>query len=161
MSKLCEVRSEVRCSPEGFFSAVEVWVKKPHVVNKRLCGVKEDEGQTVCSDDLGHTLALLTRTAVQDLAEVLLFLHIHPADSGSKSGEPWHVGVRTIIPKVETNPNEPNRFKEIIVKSKIKMRPRASESALGLLPCSNMQISNKKGLSYLHLFYTDLYFIQI
>ncbi|XP_061620526.1 probable tRNA (uracil-O(2)-)-methyltransferase isoform X1 [Phyllopteryx taeniolatus] len=42
MPKVFEVKCPAECQnlPGGFWSAVDVWIKKPHVVNKRLCGVQ-------------------------------------------------------------------------------------------------------------------------
>jgi len=38
-TELAEIKS-VECSAEQFMSAVIVWLKKPHVVNRRLCGAE-------------------------------------------------------------------------------------------------------------------------
>jgi len=36
---VAEVES-VKCTTEQFVSAVIIWLKKPHVVNRRLCGAE-------------------------------------------------------------------------------------------------------------------------
>ncbi|XP_068164537.1 probable tRNA (uracil-O(2)-)-methyltransferase isoform X2 [Antennarius striatus] len=43
MLKLSELKfpADIETLPGGFWAAVDVWIKKPHVVNKRLCGVTE------------------------------------------------------------------------------------------------------------------------
>jgi len=38
---IAEVES-VNCSTEQFINAVIVWLKKPHVVNRRLCGAEHE-----------------------------------------------------------------------------------------------------------------------
>lgn len=40
MPKLFEITFTDKSNTGGFWSAIDVWIKKPHVVNKRLCGVK-------------------------------------------------------------------------------------------------------------------------
>ncbi|XP_072542951.1 probable tRNA (uracil-O(2)-)-methyltransferase [Salminus brasiliensis] len=119
MSKIFELKLEVKCSPEGFWSASDVWIQKPHVVNKRLCGVKEGEYVAVSTEGLGRSLALLTRTPSQELADVFPFLHVHTAESGHEAEEKWCVGVRTIIPKVRPDSSGANLCKEIVVKDLI------------------------------------------
>uniref|UniRef100_A0AAR2LEJ7 tRNA (uracil-O(2)-)-methyltransferase n=1 Tax=Pygocentrus nattereri TaxID=42514 RepID=A0AAR2LEJ7_PYGNA len=118
MPRVSELSLDVRCKAEGFWSAAEVWIKKPHVVNKRLCGVKESEYEAVCSEDLGSCLARLTGTHGHELSELFPFIHVYTVDSGIKAEESWCVGVRTIIPKVEPNCNG-NVYKEVIVKDLI------------------------------------------
>ncbi|XP_007255112.3 probable tRNA (uracil-O(2)-)-methyltransferase [Astyanax mexicanus] len=119
MSKLFEIRPEVRCSATGFWSACEVWIQKPHVVNKRLCGVKEGRyEEAVNTEGLQRSLALLlTRTPAQDLTQLLQFIHRSAAESEQQS---WSVGVRTIIPKVASNSSGANLCREIIVKDFIR-----------------------------------------
>ncbi|XP_057711163.1 probable tRNA (uracil-O(2)-)-methyltransferase [Corythoichthys intestinalis] len=43
MAKSFEMKLPPGCQslPGGFWSAVDVWIEKPHVVNKRLCGVRQ------------------------------------------------------------------------------------------------------------------------
>uniref|UniRef100_A0A3Q3INW1 Uncharacterized protein n=1 Tax=Monopterus albus TaxID=43700 RepID=A0A3Q3INW1_MONAL len=47
MPQLVDIKVPGECNtlPEGFWSAIDVWLKKPHVLNKRLCGVKETESK--------------------------------------------------------------------------------------------------------------------
>ncbi|XP_066537309.1 probable tRNA (uracil-O(2)-)-methyltransferase [Hoplias malabaricus] len=115
MSKLCEVNLGVRCSEESFWSSCEVWINKAHVLNKRLCGVKESNSRTLCSsfEELRYTLTVLTQTTDHELADILPFIHLYTEDSVHKAKEHWSVGVRTIIPKVHSGANV---FKEVIVK---------------------------------------------
>ncbi|KAI4905047.1 hypothetical protein NFI96_016023 [Prochilodus magdalenae] len=119
MSKVSEVNLAVKCRPEGFWSAAEVWIKKPHVVNKRLCGVKETEYEALGSEDIGHSLARLTGIQEHELAEVFPFLQVYTADCDHKTAGSWCVGVRTIIPKVGPTCNGANLYKEIVVKDLI------------------------------------------
>uniref|UniRef100_A0A3Q4GE35 tRNA (uracil-O(2)-)-methyltransferase n=1 Tax=Neolamprologus brichardi TaxID=32507 RepID=A0A3Q4GE35_NEOBR len=94
--------------PDGFWSAVDVWIKKPHVVNKRLCGVKETDSKDVDQDDLRlllHDPELFT--------DVLLFV-ITGASAAHEADKPWSSSVRTFIPKV--NCYGTNLHKEIILK---------------------------------------------
>ncbi|XP_028284959.1 putative tRNA (uracil-O(2)-)-methyltransferase [Parambassis ranga] len=112
MPKLCAVKFPGECKtlPEGFWSAVDVWVKKPHVVNKRLCGVKETESKDV---DRGELLRLLGNTEVCE--DVLLFLNseLSPAQTHAQD-KPWSSSVRTFIPKV--NSYGTNQHKEVLLK---------------------------------------------
>ncbi|XP_062849226.1 probable tRNA (uracil-O(2)-)-methyltransferase [Trichomycterus rosablanca] len=109
MTRLCELSVGVECRYEGFWSAVDVWLQKPHVVNKRLCGATESEYTAVESDGLGAVLCGLTGINVQDLPQILSFLHpeYHTVPT-------WSVGARTIIPKVTSG--GATVYKEIIVK---------------------------------------------
>uniref|UniRef100_A0A3B5KZC1 tRNA (uracil-O(2)-)-methyltransferase n=1 Tax=Xiphophorus couchianus TaxID=32473 RepID=A0A3B5KZC1_9TELE len=87
--------------PEGFWSAVEVWVKKPHVVNKRLCGATETESRDVDSGDLRKLLDSNEEEEEELLQDVFQFLGsgVSPAHTHQK-GKPWSSRVRTFIPKV-------------------------------------------------------------
>uniref|UniRef100_A0AAX7SQP5 tRNA (uracil-O(2)-)-methyltransferase n=1 Tax=Astatotilapia calliptera TaxID=8154 RepID=A0AAX7SQP5_ASTCA len=74
--------------PDGFWSAVDVWIKKPHVVNKRLCGVKETDSKDVDQDDLRlllHDPELFT--------DALLFM-ITGASAAHEADKPWSSSVR-------------------------------------------------------------------
>ncbi|XP_076828603.1 putative tRNA (uracil-O(2)-)-methyltransferase [Brachyhypopomus gauderio] len=119
MLKSLEVNFEVKCRPEGFWSATEVWIKKPHVANKRLCGAKVTEYTDVDTDKLRHSLTLLTETSDQELAEVYSFLHVHTANDGHESARSWCISSRTIIPKADLNCEGVNVYREIIIKDLI------------------------------------------
>ena len=111
MPKLFDIKFPGECKtlPEGFWSAVDVWVKKPHVVNKRLCGVKETESKAVGREAL---LFLL-----EDPQPVLSFIssRLSPAQTHDKE-KPWSSSVRTFIPKV--NRYGTHLHKEVILKGK-------------------------------------------
>ncbi|XP_004571252.1 putative tRNA (uracil-O(2)-)-methyltransferase isoform X2 [Maylandia zebra] len=110
MPKLFDIKFPGGCKslPDGFWSAVDVWIKKPHVVNKRLCGVKETDSKDVDQDDLRlllHDPELFT--------DALLFM-ITGASAAHEADKPWSSSVRTFIPKV--NCYGTNLHKEIILK---------------------------------------------
>lgn len=112
MPKLFDIKFPGGCKslPDGFWSAVDVWIKKPHVVNKRLCGVKETDSKDADQDDLRlllHDPELFT--------DVLLFM-ITGASAAHEPDKPWSSSVRTFIPKV--NCYGTNLHKEIILKGK-------------------------------------------
>ncbi|XP_061565608.1 probable tRNA (uracil-O(2)-)-methyltransferase [Cololabis saira] len=111
MSKHVEVRfpADVRTLPEGFWSAVDVWVKKPHVVNKRLCGATETQGRDVGTGGLQD---LLQEPGL--FQEVMKFLCRGTAPSHTQEDTVWSCSVRTFIPKV--NCYGTNMQKEIILK---------------------------------------------
>uniref|UniRef100_A0A8C3A668 tRNA (uracil-O(2)-)-methyltransferase n=1 Tax=Cyclopterus lumpus TaxID=8103 RepID=A0A8C3A668_CYCLU len=100
MPKLFDIKFPGECKtlPEGFWSAVDVWIKKPHVVNKRLCGALR---------------FLLDAPALTD--EVLSFIadRVSPAQAHEKE-KPWSSSVKTVIPKV--NSYGTNLHKEVILK---------------------------------------------
>lgn len=100
MPKVFDITCPAGCTtlPEGFWSAVDVWVKKPHVVNKRLCGVKETESEDVDS----QALRFLLHDPDSELShDVLTFLtcRVSPEETHSRE-KPWSYSVRTFIPKV-------------------------------------------------------------
>ncbi|XP_030635578.1 putative tRNA (uracil-O(2)-)-methyltransferase [Chanos chanos] len=115
MSKVFEVKFTDRCKvlPEGFWSAVEVWIKKPHVLNKRLCGVKETEDKNVDTEELEKHLCDLTCSGIQEWTEALSFLQAGTDEDHETAGR-WCVAIRTIIPKVNTGGE--NLYKDIVVK---------------------------------------------
>lgn len=110
---------EVKCRPEGFWSAVDVWIKKPHVVNKRLCGATETEYRDVSGEELELCLYSLTGINLRDLPGILPFLHAH---TGHQTVPSWSVGGRTIIPKAVIQSNGPKVYKEIVVKGEMTLK---------------------------------------
>lgn len=114
MIKLCELSIGVQCRSVDFWSALNVWLQKPHVVNKRLCGAIETEYTVVqCDEDLCAAVCRLIHISVQDSPQILAFLHpeYHTVPS-------WSVGSRTIIPKVIKTQDPVH--KEIIVKGNLQ-----------------------------------------
>lgn len=114
MPKLIDFKFPAGCTtlPEGFWSAVDVWIKKPHVVNKRLCGVKETESENVGREALQFLLD------DPELSENV-FSFLTGGDSPAQTDEhekPWSSSVRTFIPKV--NCYGTNLHKELILKGK-------------------------------------------
>ncbi|XP_028838119.1 putative tRNA (uracil-O(2)-)-methyltransferase [Denticeps clupeoides] len=100
--------------PSGFWSAVDTWITKPHVVNKRLCGAKQDESRDVGADEVVQTVSRLTNCDIQDDVVSFLDTDLHEPD------QRWSVGCRTIIPKV--NPYGTDVQKDIIVKDFYRQR---------------------------------------
>lgn len=96
MPKLHDIKFPSGCQtlPGGFWSSLDVWIKKPHVINKRLCGVKETEGEYVGKEALKFLL-----DDSESSAEVLSFISGHVPQT-EQHEEPWRFSVRTIIPKV-------------------------------------------------------------
>lgn len=96
MAKLSGLKFPGGCQtlPEGFWSAVDVWVTKPHVVNKRVCGAKETGGENVDREALRFLLddPELSRDVVSFLTG--------PAPPAQGHHQPWSATIRTIIPKV-------------------------------------------------------------
>ncbi|KAM8897274.1 putative tRNA (uracil-O(2)-)-methyltransferase isoform 2-T2 [Spinachia spinachia] len=112
MPKLFDVNFPGECKtlPEGFWSAVDVWIKKPHVVNKRLCGTKETE-----SKDVGDEALLFLLDDPELLREVLSFItNKVPPAQGHATESPWSSTVRTVIPKV--NSYGTTLHKEVVLK---------------------------------------------
>ncbi|XP_076017805.1 putative tRNA (uracil-O(2)-)-methyltransferase [Genypterus blacodes] len=108
MPKLCDIKFPGGCKtlPESFWSALDVWIKKPHVVNKRLCGAKEAE-----CDDVGF----LGLDLSEHSQEVFSFLSsgFTPEHTHDKE-ESWCFSVRTFIPKVNCYGSKLQ--KEVLVK---------------------------------------------
>lgn len=105
--------------PEGFWSAVDVWTKKPHVVNKRLCGVTQTDDRDVDLGELKDFLSKLTQCNVStdEFSEVVSFLDgITDHVKDHLIDRQWCLTVRTIIPKVNTYGT--NVHKEIILKGR-------------------------------------------
>ncbi|KAM9836651.1 putative tRNA (uracil-O(2)-)-methyltransferase isoform 2-T2 [Aulostomus maculatus] len=121
MPKVLELKCPGECGnlPGGFWSAVDVWTKKPHVVNKRLCGVKETESREVSGGALSF---LFGGGAAAELPpEVVSFL------TRGASAEPTHgpqaafsSSVRTFIPKV--NSYGTSAHKEVVLKDPDRLR---------------------------------------
>ena len=112
MPKLFNIKFPGECKtlPEGFWSAVDVWIKKPHVVNKRLCGVKETE-----SKDVGREALLFLLDDPELTQDVLSFITRGMSEAETHDQEkPWASTVRTFIPKV--NSYGTNLNKELILK---------------------------------------------
>ncbi|XP_038140877.1 probable tRNA (uracil-O(2)-)-methyltransferase [Cyprinodon tularosa] len=98
--------------PEGFWPAVEVWLKKPHVVNKRLCGATVTESRNVDIEDLRTLLGTDDGELHQDVS-VFLCSGASPAHT-HQGDKPWCSTVRTFIPKVSCYGAK--RQKEIVLK---------------------------------------------
>ncbi|XP_030193956.1 putative tRNA (uracil-O(2)-)-methyltransferase [Gadus morhua] len=99
MTKLHEVKFPAECKslPDGFWSAVDVWIKKPHVVNKRLCGATETPSEEVGTENLG----VLLDPKSTDSHDVLSFLTRGQSTALTHDQEnTWTFSVRTFIPKV-------------------------------------------------------------
>ncbi|XP_023201901.1 probable tRNA (uracil-O(2)-)-methyltransferase isoform X2 [Xiphophorus maculatus] len=136
MPKLSDAEFPSGCKslPEGFWSAVEVWVKKPHVVNKRLCGATETESRDVDSGDLRKLLDSNEEEEEELLQDVFQFLGsgVSPAHTHQKD-KPWSSTVRTFIPKV--NCYGAKQQKEVVLKDSdrqhVTFLPFEEDSAAG------------------------------
>lgn len=100
-------------SADSLWSAADVWIKKPHVVNKRLCGVTETEYRDVDTAELIQVLSPLLGTSIK-IADISMFLHTDIVDKEHETTGRWCVGVRTLIPKV--NKTGECLYKEVIIK---------------------------------------------
>lgn len=115
MQKLFALKfpSECKTLPEGFWSAVDVWIKKPHVINKRLCGVKEheeEERETLRRRLLGEPgSSSISPDVCPDVWSPLL----SPGQTHGEE-ETLSCSVRTFIPKV--NCYGTKQHKELVVK---------------------------------------------
>lgn len=114
MPKLLDLQFPAGCErlPEGFWSAVDVWIKKPHVLNKRLCGAKETEDETVGREALQ---VLLEEPELSQTVLAFLAQEVSPEHQ-----EPWTCTVRTIIPKVSCGGS--NLHKELVVRDSQRQR---------------------------------------
>ncbi|XP_029944139.1 LOW QUALITY PROTEIN: putative tRNA (uracil-O(2)-)-methyltransferase [Salarias fasciatus] len=117
MTKLGDLKFPGGCAtlPEGFWSAADVWIKKPHVVNKRLCGATETEGSDVDQEELRALLRdhrgdhRLCQDALSFLSGGDSFTPSHQNNNNS-----WTSSTRTFIPKV--NCYGTTLHKEVILK---------------------------------------------
>ncbi|XP_074517922.1 putative tRNA (uracil-O(2)-)-methyltransferase [Halichoeres trimaculatus] len=140
MPKLLDIKFPGECKtlPEGFWSAVDVWVKKPHVVNKRLCGVKETEDEEVNRDDLRFLLG-----DAETSQDVFSFLTCDDTPGQTHDQDkPWTCSVRTFVPKVNCCGNDVH--KEVILKDFV----RQQVTFLPYEEKSGGQVSLKRGNIY-------------
>ncbi|XP_029382841.1 putative tRNA (uracil-O(2)-)-methyltransferase isoform X1 [Echeneis naucrates] len=142
MPKVSDIKLPAGCRtlPGGFWSAVDVWTHKPHVVNKRLCGVKETERTDVDAEDL----RLLLHDPVSDLShDVLSFLTCRTSTVHThQDHKPWSSTVRTFIPKGNTSGTE--LHKEVVLRD----IARQQVSFLPLEEDAEGRVSLKKGNIY-------------
>ncbi|XP_056156546.1 probable tRNA (uracil-O(2)-)-methyltransferase [Lampris incognitus] len=139
MTKVFEIKfpAECRTLPEGFWSAIDVWIKKPHVVNKRLCGATEiEDTKHVAAEGLG----LLSAPDPTNSNDGLSFFRSGFSPAAKHDTEKTlSVTVRTLIPKVSRY--GPNKQKEIVIRDfdchRVTFIPY-EENAEG-------QVSQKKG----------------
>ncbi|XP_059371575.1 probable tRNA (uracil-O(2)-)-methyltransferase isoform X1 [Carassius carassius] len=115
MSQLSEINMTDMRS-DSMWSAADVWIKKPHVVNKRLCGVTETEYMDVDTAELIQVLFSLLGPNIK-IADISMFLHADIVDKEHETAGRWCVGVRTIIPKV--NKTGESLYKEVIIKDNV------------------------------------------
>ncbi|XP_077085702.1 putative tRNA (uracil-O(2)-)-methyltransferase isoform X2 [Siphateles boraxobius] len=113
MSKPSEINMTDKGSAESLWSAADVWIKKPHVANKRLCGVTETEYRDVDTAELNQVLSCLLGTNIEK-TDISVFLHAYVVVEEHETAGRWCVGVRTIIPKV--NKTGDCRYKEVVIK---------------------------------------------
>jgi len=113
MSKPSEINMTDKRSVGSLWSAADVWIKKPHVVNKRLCGVTETESRDVDTAELKQVLSCLLGTNIE-MTDIYVFLHADVVVEDHEIAGRWCVGVRTIIPKV--NKTGDCRYKDVVIK---------------------------------------------
>jgi len=113
MSKPSEINMTDKRSVGSLWSAADVWIKKPHVVNKRLCGVTETEYRDVGTAELKQVLSCLLGTNIE-MTDIYVFLHADVVVEDHEIAGRWCVGVRTIIPKV--NKTGDCRYKDVVIK---------------------------------------------
>ncbi|XP_006629745.2 probable tRNA (uracil-O(2)-)-methyltransferase [Lepisosteus oculatus] len=125
MSKLSELKFKDSCGslPGGFWSAVDVWIKKPHVVNKRLSGAKEEESKDCEDAEIEDTLSGFWNTDIKELNDVFCYLRngvegISQYRTGKR--EQWSFTTRSVIPKVSIDGTR--YHKEFVVKDLFSMR---------------------------------------
>ncbi|KAG2465898.1 TRM44 methyltransferase, partial [Polypterus senegalus] len=116
MAKVAEetFRDHSHVLPDGFWSAVDVWIHKPHVINKRLCGVQIEESGEVPDSELEDRLTALCYSEPPNIKEVVNLLKYDGVENMFHRHENKMVIVRTLIPKVNNTDGLFN--KEIIVK---------------------------------------------
>lgn len=114
MAKLSELNLTDKCRPESLWSAADVWIKKPHVVNKRLCGATESEYRDVNTSGLKQFVSSVLRTST-DIHDIIHFLCDNIANEGHETAGRWCVCLRTLIPKVNKTQC---LYKEIVIKGK-------------------------------------------
>ncbi|XDV17718.1 hypothetical protein PO909_023538 [Leuciscus waleckii] len=117
MSKPSEINMTDKRSAESMWSAADVWIKKPHVVNKRLCGVTEPEYRDMDTAELNQVLSSLLGTNIE-MTDISVFLHADVVVEEHETAGRWCVGVRTIIPKV--NKTGDCRYKEVVIKDMVR-----------------------------------------
>lgn len=84
--------------PEDFWSAVDVWINKPHVVNKRLCGAKETDDV-----DREELRVLLSDPVLQsELSDALLTFVTRGGSGTHEEHKSFSFTVRRIIPKINS-----------------------------------------------------------
>ncbi|XP_064787832.1 probable tRNA (uracil-O(2)-)-methyltransferase [Oncorhynchus masou masou] len=98
MPKLFAIKVTEKSNTGGFWSAIDVWIKKPHVVNKRLCGVKETQSKNVGCEELRNIL-LTHGSDTSESKDVLTFLN-SGVELEHDQERLWSFCVRTFIPKV-------------------------------------------------------------
>uniref|UniRef100_A0A8C5GR54 tRNA (uracil-O(2)-)-methyltransferase n=1 Tax=Gouania willdenowi TaxID=441366 RepID=A0A8C5GR54_GOUWI len=98
--------SDSGCSvlPELFWSSVDVWVNKPHVVNKRLCGATVAENEGLLPGDAQLSAEEWTFITGEGSPPLALL----------RNQPPWNSSVRTLVPKV--NCYGTNSHKDLILK---------------------------------------------
>lgn len=117
MSKPSEINKSDNRSAESLWSAADVWIKKPHVVNKRLSGVTVTEYRDVDTAELNQLLSCLLGTNIEK-TDISVFLYADVVDEEHETAGRWSVGVRTIIPKVNKTGN--CLYKEAVVKGEVQ-----------------------------------------
>ncbi|XP_043919498.1 probable tRNA (uracil-O(2)-)-methyltransferase [Protopterus annectens] len=127
--------------PERFWSAVDVWIEKPHVVNRRLCGMKLcDEREVHEKENLLQVLQDLSKIDVTILSELVATIHCCSQDVHSnlwaRNSEGYKILLRSVIPK--SSPRyKTSAGKEMIIKDFCNKRatfiPLVEENSEGML----------------------------
>lgn len=102
-------------SMDDFWSAADVWINKPHVINKRLSGVTETKYRDVDTSGLNQALSTLLGSSIE-ISHIFQFLGVDNANKELGTAGRWCVGVRTIIPKVTKTAECNVMYKEVVIK---------------------------------------------
>lgn len=100
---------------DDFWSAADVWINKPHVINKRLSGVTETKYRDVDTSGLNQALSTLLGSSIE-ISHIFQFLGVDNANKELGTAGRWCVGVRTIIPKVTKTAECNVMYKEVVIK---------------------------------------------
>ncbi|XP_058861112.1 probable tRNA (uracil-O(2)-)-methyltransferase isoform X2 [Acipenser ruthenus] len=125
MTKLSEItfKDQGMVSADGFWSAVDVWIHKPHVVNKRLCGAKTEEKKEVNVLELEQLLSGYWYGDIKDINSILNYLNeVNDVclNQPARKEEPRCFILRSLIPKVNTDGVPFKR--EMVVKDVVNQR---------------------------------------
>ncbi|XP_060633986.2 probable tRNA (uracil-O(2)-)-methyltransferase isoform X1 [Anolis sagrei] len=109
------VRDPLRLLPGGFWEAVGVWLERPQVANKRLCGARLDASRRAAKPGLGGEGKLLEGPPWEAL-RASCCREALGLDGSPDEEEGLEVVLRTLVPKGST----PAPAQEMVVKDIVK-----------------------------------------